>query len=208
MAPQPERQFPGTRRLGGRGAATRALLAATQENLPLHAFTGELETVSEEPKSEQHEPGGAGGLEGAFALERVEHETGGGFGLEGATSEELESEKAFVPESKADESGGDSSADESETELNQDGQSGAHPGGTGRRTKTVRLVYQRHSTNHAESHETRTRRCLALGYDAGGGRQPFATGADHAPRSTDVPELAKLAARAKKRNGRSTRAPG
>ena len=59
-----------------------------------------------------------------FALERVENETGGV--LEGATSEELEPEKAFVPAPEADESGEDSSDDESEPELDQDGQSGAH----------------------------------------------------------------------------------
>ena len=87
---------------------------------------GSLETVSEEPKSEQHEPGGAGGLEGACALERVEHETGRAFGPEGETLEELEPEKAFVPEPEVDESGEDSSDDESVPELEQGGQSGAH----------------------------------------------------------------------------------
>ena len=55
-----------------------------------------LETTSEEPESQQHEPGGTGGPEGAFELERVEHETGGAFGPEGATSEELEPKK-IVP---------------------------------------------------------------------------------------------------------------
>ena len=41
--PQPtlERQFPETRRIREVGGATRALLAATQENLLLHVFTGE-----------------------------------------------------------------------------------------------------------------------------------------------------------------------
>ena len=47
-------------------------------------------------------------------------------GAEGETSEELEPEKAFVPEPKADESGEDSSDDESEPELDQGGQIGAH----------------------------------------------------------------------------------
>ena len=37
-----------------------------------------LETISEEPESEQHEPRGADGPKGAFALEKVKHETGGG----------------------------------------------------------------------------------------------------------------------------------
>ena len=42
--PQPKRQFSVTRRLkggGGGGGATRALFAATQDNLPLHVLTGE-----------------------------------------------------------------------------------------------------------------------------------------------------------------------
>ena len=69
---------------------------------------------------------GAGGLEKACALERVEHETGRTFGPEGATLEELEPEKALVPEPEADELGEDSTDDESEPELEQGGQSGAH----------------------------------------------------------------------------------
>ena len=56
----------------------------------------------------------------------MEHETGGVLGSEGATSEELKPEKAFVPEPEADESGEDSSDDESEPELDQGGKSGAH----------------------------------------------------------------------------------
>ena len=44
---------------------------------------GSRETVSEEPESEQHGPGRAGGPEGAFALERVEHETGEFLGRRG-----------------------------------------------------------------------------------------------------------------------------
>ena len=70
--------------------------------------------------------GVASGPESACALERAEHETGRAFGREGATSEELEPEKAFVPEPEADESGEDSSDDESEPELEQGSQSGAH----------------------------------------------------------------------------------
>ena len=54
------------------------------------------------------------------------HEVGGAFGPEGATSEELEPEKSFLPEPEADESGEDSSDDESELEPDQGGQSGAH----------------------------------------------------------------------------------
>ena len=48
------------------------------------------------------------------------------FEPEGVTSEELEPEKALVPEPEADESGEDSSDDESEPELDQGGRSGVH----------------------------------------------------------------------------------
>ena len=82
----------------------------------------------------------------------MEQETGGGFGPEGATSGELEREKVFVPEPEADESLEDSSDDENKPKVDQGGQSGRHSGGTGQRTKTVRLVYRRPSTHHAESH--------------------------------------------------------
>ena len=47
-------------------------------------------------------------------------------GPEGATSEELEPQTAFMPESEADESGEDSSDDESKLTLEQGGKSGAH----------------------------------------------------------------------------------
>ena len=139
---------------------------------------------------------GADGPEGACALERVEHETGRAFGPEGGTSEELEPEKAFMLEPKADESGEDSSDDESGPELKQRGQSGAHQ----EVPAAVRKLYDSFtgapSTHHAESHEKWTRRCLAPGSDARGGSQPFAAGANHAPRSTGDPGMAKLAARA------------
>ena len=79
---------------------------------------GSREAESEETESEQHEPGGASGPDGAFALERVEHETGGVFGPEGSTSEELEPE--------ADKSGENSPDSESEPGPDQGGQSGAH----------------------------------------------------------------------------------
>ena len=59
---------------------------------------GSREAVSEEPESEQHEPEGAGGSEGAFELERAEHETGGAFGPEGTISEALEPKKSLLPE--------------------------------------------------------------------------------------------------------------
>ena len=110
----------------GRGGATRALLAAIQKNSNYTSSLGGLEAVSEEPKSEQHEPRGMDEPEGALALERVEHETRKVFGPEGAASEELESENAFELEPEANESGEDSSDDESEPELDQGGQSGAH----------------------------------------------------------------------------------
>ena len=149
--------------------------------------------------------GGAGGPEGAFTLERVEHETGGVFGLKGKASEEVESEKAFVPEPEADASGEDSSDDESAPELDQGGQSGAHQ----EVPVAVRKLYDSFTgAHHVESHEKRTRRCLAPGSDARGGHQLFPTGADHAPQIKGVPGMAKLAACAGKRNGRATRAPG
>ena len=87
---------------------------------------GYREAISEEPESEQHEPKGAGGRKGAFELKRVDHETGVGFEPERATSEELEQEKAFMPKPEADETGNNSSNDESEREPDQGGQSGAH----------------------------------------------------------------------------------
>ena len=111
----------------GGGRATRAVLATTQENLPLHVFTGE--------------PGdrlGGAGIGTAWAGgERVGRKVRfrwrewsmrrrGVLGPEGATSEELEPEKAFVSEPEADESGEDSFDGEREPKLDQDGQSGAH----------------------------------------------------------------------------------
>ena len=51
---------------------------------------------------------------------------GGVFGPEGATLEELEPEKGFVSEPERDESGEDSSDDESEPAPDQGDQSGAH----------------------------------------------------------------------------------
>ena len=90
------------------------------------SLLGSREAVSEEPESEQHKPGEAGGPEGAFVLERAEHETGGVFGPEGEISQEIESEKAFLSEPEADESGEHSSDDESEPEPDQGGQSGGH----------------------------------------------------------------------------------
>ena len=87
---------------------------------------GSLEAVSEEPESEQHEPGGVYGPEDALALERVEHETEGVFGPDGTTPEELEPKKSFMPEPEADESGEDLFDDESESGVDQGGQSGAH----------------------------------------------------------------------------------
>ena len=51
----------------------------------------------------------------------MQYETGGVLRPEGATSEELEPEKSFLPEPKADESGENSSDDDSEPESDQDG---------------------------------------------------------------------------------------
>ena len=79
---------------------------------------GSREAVSKEPESEQHEPEWASRPEGTFGLERVEHQTGGVFGPEGATSEKPDPEKLFLLEPEANESGEDSSNDESEPEPN------------------------------------------------------------------------------------------
>ena len=87
---------------------------------------GSLETVSEEPKSEQHKPGGAGGSEGGFVLESVEHEVRGVFWAgRGNFGGAKTGKQAFLPEPEAGESR-DSSDYESEPEPDQGDQSGAH----------------------------------------------------------------------------------
>ena len=86
-----------TRRLKRRGGGARHGHYSPRPKKTSH-YTSSLESreaVSKEPESEQYEPEGAGGLEEAFELERVEHETGGVFGPEGDTSEELEPKKRF-----------------------------------------------------------------------------------------------------------------
>ena len=108
------------------GARHGHYLPRTKKTSHYTSSLGSREAVSEELESKQREPEGAGGPEGAFELERVEHETGGVFGSEGATSEELKPEKSFLPEPEANESGEDSSDDESEPEPDQGGQSDAH----------------------------------------------------------------------------------
>ena len=63
---------------GGGGGARHGYYSPRPKKISHYTSSlGSLETVSEEPESEQHEPGGggAGGPEGAFELERVEHET-------------------------------------------------------------------------------------------------------------------------------------
>ena len=166
-----------------------------------------LEIVSEEPEYEQHEPGGAGGPKGAFALERVEHETGGGggWGRRGQLRMSLNRKKRLCQSRKR--MSREKTRPTTRVSRTRSRWSKRRPsGGTGRRTKTVRPVYRCPSTHHANPHEKWTRRCLAPRSDARGGRQPFATRADHAPRSTGVPEMVKLAARAENGNGRAARA--
>ena len=97
LQPTPERQFPVTRRLKG-GGGHGHYSPRPKKSSHYTSSLGSREAVSKELDSEQHEPEGAGGLEGAFELERVEHGTDGVFGPEGATSEELEPEKTFLPE--------------------------------------------------------------------------------------------------------------
>ena len=80
-----------SRRLKGGGGGRHGHYSPRPEKTSYYASSLEnREAVSKEPESEQHEPEGAGGSEGAFELERVENETGEVFGPEGATSEELE----------------------------------------------------------------------------------------------------------------------
>ena len=88
-----------TRQLGGaRGARYEHYSPRPKKNSHYTSSPESREAVSKEPESEQHEPEGAGGSEGAFGLERVEYEMGGGFGPEGAASKELEPAKSFLPE--------------------------------------------------------------------------------------------------------------
>ena len=98
----PGRHFPGARRLRGGGGGHGHYSPRPKKTFHYTSSLGSLGTVSKGPELEQHEPG-AGGWAGTFVLERVEHETGGVLGPEGATSEELEPEKAFVPEPETDE---------------------------------------------------------------------------------------------------------
>ena len=147
---------------------------------------------------EQHEPEGAGGLEGASELERVEHETGRVFGPEGETLEELEPDKAFLPESEADESGKDSSDDESEPKLDQGGQSGAHQ----EVPAAVRKLYDSFTGAPQPITQSRTR----SGRDAASLQAPMrAVDVNHLPlepitlrEAQASPEWPKLAARAEK----------
>ena len=89
-----------TRRLKGGGEGRNGHYSPRPKKTSYYTSSLESrEAVSKELELEQHEPEKAGGLEGAFELEkRVEHETGGVSGPEGATSEELEPEKSFLPE--------------------------------------------------------------------------------------------------------------
>ena len=99
---------------GGGGGGRHGHYSPRPKETSLYTSSlGSQEAVSKELESEQHEPEGAGGPEDVFELERVEHETGGALGPEGATSEELEPEKSFLLELETDESGEDSSDDES-----------------------------------------------------------------------------------------------
>ena len=193
----PERQFPETRRLrgGGRGRDTGITRLRLKKTSHYMSLLRSQETVSEEPELDQHEPGRAGGLESAFALERVEHNTGEAFGPEGATSEVFEPKKSFVPEPEADESGEDTPDDESGPELDQGGQSGIHQ----EVPSAVRKLYDLLTSALQPITQRRTRSerdAASIQGPMRAMRQPFATGTDHAPRSTGVPGMAKLAARA------------
>ena len=75
---------------GGGGGRHRHYSPRLKKTSHYTSSLGGREAVSKEPESEQHEPEGAGGPEGACEMGRVEHETGGAFGPERATLEELE----------------------------------------------------------------------------------------------------------------------
>ena len=135
------------------------------------------------------------------ALEKVEHETEGAFGPVGAVSEELEPKKTFVPGLEPDESGEDLSKHENEPELDQGGQSGAHqelPAAVQNCTTRSRVPLNpsRRVAREADATLPRSRlRCAR-----------WTSTICHRSRP-GVPRMAKLAARAEKRNGRATRAP-
>ena len=74
-------------------------------------------------------------------------------GPEGATSEELEPQTAFMPESEADESGEDSSDDESKLALEQGGKNGAHQ----EVPAAVRKLYDSFTGSHQLITQSRTR---------------------------------------------------
>ena len=150
-----------------------------------------------------------GGPEGVFALERVEHEMGRVLGPEGATPEEPEPGKAFVLEPKADESGEYSSDNESEPELDQGGQSGA----------PFRPPYENCMTrlpapfNPSRRVAREGRRALWTSIVCHRSRPRSARDVNYLPpEPTTIRKahhgMAKLAARAEKRNGRVTRVPG
>ena len=86
------------RQRGGGGARDGHYSPRLKKTSHYTSSLGSREAVSKELESEQHEPEGADGSEGAFELERGEHETGGGFWAGGATSEELEPENSLLPE--------------------------------------------------------------------------------------------------------------
>ena len=148
-----------------------------------------LETVSEEPESEQHERGG--GWAGRFVLERVEHKTGEFLGRTGQLWRRL-NRKAFVPEPEVDESGENSSDDESEPELDQSGQRGTHQ----KVPAAVQKLYDSFTGAPQSITQSRTR----SGRDAASLQAPMrAVDVNHLPlepTSTGVPGMAKLAGRA------------
>ena len=136
------------------------------------------------------------------------HETGGDFGPEGATSEELEPESSSLPEPEADESGEDSSDDESKPEPNQGNHSGAHQ----EVPATVRKLYDSFTgapQSITQSHTRCDRDAVSLqapmrAVDVNP-LLPEPTTLREAQASPEWPNQQRAR---KKRNGRATRTPG
>ena len=157
---------------------------------------------------ERHEPEGAGEPEGAFERERVEHETEGAFGSAGAALEELKPEKSFPPEPEVDESGEDSSDDESEPEPDQGGHSGAH--------QEVPVAVRKLCDSFTGAPQPTTQSRTRSGRDAASFQAPMRTvDVNHLPPDPTKLREAQTSSEwlnwqraRKKRNGRETRAPG
>ena len=135
-------------------------------------------------------------------MRRVEFVWAGG----GNFGEARTGKKVFLPELEADESGEDSSDDESELEPDQGGQSGAHQ----EVPAAVRKLYDTFTGSPQPTTQSRSR----SGRDAASLQAPMrAVDVNHLPPEPTtlreaVPGMAKWAARVEKQSGRATGAPG